>query len=92
MFKTGFKALLNGTATRTPQKESVATSHKKSDLKHIMTIQPDLPTLIKLRALTTNRVQEAVYFEQDEKRYAVQVKITELRTKERERMRKEMTR
>ena len=79
VFKKGFQMLIDGTATRIHQEEQWATSHKKSDLKIIQEIDPDDPLLIKLKALTTNHIEEAEYFEKNGKRYAVQVKIEELK-------------
>ena len=59
------------------------TSHVKKDLASIQEINLDEPILQKqlinkLRALTTNNVQEAAYFVHDSKKYAVQVTIIEL--------------
>ncbi len=68
------------THTRTPQKLVAGTSHKKRDLPLVARIDLDEPTtagalIDRLRALTTNNIGEAAWFERDGRRYRVQVLI-----------------
>lgn len=63
-----------------PQSEEQATTHKRSDLESIREIYLDeeimVETLLrKLRALTTNRIDEAAYFVDDGTRYRIQVNV-----------------
>lgn len=63
-----------------PQSEQEATSHTKSDLENVQEIELDETItagalLRKLRALTTNDVEEAAYYEVDGETYHVQVNV-----------------
>ena len=68
--------------SRTPQKEE-GTSHKKSDLFNVnkvdLTEKVEVGHFIdKLRAFTTNNIEEAVFFEKNAQKYAVQIHITKV--------------
>ena len=83
VFKEAFPALLDRSYTRTSQKKMKGSIHKKEDLLSAdfrkLNLDQEIITgsLIRnLRALTTNQVEESVYFEDDGKRYYLQVKIT----------------
>lgn len=80
VFMRGFMNLMNGTAGRLSQScYAKRTDHKKSDLADIQPLSTgEQETISLLRALTTNDITEAAYFEQDGRRYAVQVHIEEL--------------
>ena len=67
--------------TRSPQ-IGAGTSHRKKDLPSVACIELDEPTtagalIDRLRALTTNNIGEAAWFEKDGRRYRVQVLIQE---------------
>ena len=79
LFKDSFTNLLTLKPTRTKQVKE-GTSYNKKDLAKVQEI--DLNEKIfasdlidKLRALTTNNIDEAAYFIVDEKKYRVQVNI-----------------
>ena len=79
LFKDSFTNLLTLKPTRTKQVKE-GTSYNKKDLAKVQEI--DLNEKIfasdlidKLRALTTNNIEEAAYFIVDEKKYRVQVNI-----------------
>lgn len=64
----------------TSQSEANATSHTKDDLAGIQEIDLDESVragslLRKLRALTTNTLEEAAYYEVDDERYRVRVNV-----------------
>jgi methionyl-tRNA formyltransferase len=68
---------------RLPQKVADGTTHKRSDLFEERIQKLDLnamnsvgEVLLRLRALTTNNLQEAAYYEVQDARYRVQVIIT----------------
>lgn len=82
VFKEALPMLKKGSPPRTAQ-SNAGTSHRKEELyrPEVQRIELDdevrtRDLLRKLRALTTNRVDEAAYFEVDGVRYRVQVKIT----------------
>lgn len=79
LFKESFANLLTLKPNRTKQIEN-GTSYNKRDLAKVQKIDLDdkiFPTELidKLRALTTNNIDEAAYFIIDEKKYRVQVNI-----------------
>ncbi|HXW04267.1 MAG TPA: formyltransferase family protein [Vicinamibacterales bacterium] len=83
VFRAGWRQLVEGRVRRVPQAGDVATTHRRRDLfdPALQRIDLDAPTqaaelLRRLRALTTNRLDEAAYFERDGRRYRVQVSIT----------------
>lgn len=83
-FKEAWPSIEQGDYTRQRQDPEAGTIHKRSDLysPEIQEIDLDEPLeprllLKQLRALTTDRVDEAAYFTINGKRYRVQVKITE---------------
>ncbi len=62
---------------------NTGTSHSKKDIKDIqrLVLSENLNTSVlldRLRALTTNNIQEATYFEINNKKYAVQLHIEEI--------------
>lgn len=80
VFKEAWDMIVNGTYKRKAQHLERGTLHKKDDIAAIQKI--DLGEKInagdlirKLRALTTNKVDEAAYFEMNGKKYRLQVKI-----------------
>ena len=82
VFKEAWPMLASGQYKRRPQGDG-GTAHKKADLKTRQALdlsvqRPVGEVLDQLRALTTNRVAEAAYFEKDGRRYAVQVNIQPL--------------
>ena len=82
IFKDAFNELKTLNPSRIPQKTE-GTSHKKSDLFKVNKV--DLSEKVetgafidKLRAFTTNNIEEAVFFEKNSQKYAVQVQITKV--------------
>jgi len=83
LFKRTWPLLASGNPPRSPQSPGAGTRHDRSELSknEIRRIDPEesVPagvTIRTLRALTTNDVDEAAYFELDGRRYRVQVMIT----------------
>ena len=79
LFKDSFTNLLTLKPTRTKQVKE-GTSYSKKDLAKVQEIDLSeeifaLDLIDKLRALTTNNIDEAAYFIVDEKKYRVQVDI-----------------
>ncbi len=84
VFKEAWQDLASGSYRRLPQDPAEGTAHTRRDLfaEHIQRIDVDESVragdlMRRLRALTTNRVEEAAYYEVDGKRYRVQVLIHE---------------
>lgn len=84
VFREAWPAIASGTLSRTPQPFETGTSHSRADLFRDEVQRIDLDRevsaadlLRRLRGLTTNRVDEAAYFEADGKRYRVQLLIRE---------------
>lgn len=80
VFVEAFDDLLTLTPNRTKQ-TTAGTLHKKSDLSKISEIelgkQYTASDLInKMRALTTNNIQEAAYFVENDEKYLLQIIIT----------------
>ena len=72
--------LVSGEYVPTPQDHSEMTSHKKSDIAGIQEIDLNKTYLAreiidKLRALTTNKTEEAAYIVVGDKKYRIQVHI-----------------
>lgn len=85
VFKEAWPQLLCGQVTRTRQDQSIGTFHKRQDLfkSKVQKIDLDKPAtardlITRLRALSTNRIDEAAYFEMDGERYRVQVMISRI--------------
>jgi methionyl-tRNA formyltransferase len=83
VFRQAWPQLLSGTPTRTPQDRRVGTFHRRKDLfqPEIQQIDLDAPTtarelINRWRALTTDRLDEAAYFEVDGRRHRIQIAIT----------------
>ena len=88
VFKDAWQPLAHGISNRIPQGLSVGTVHKKNDLFHDKIQKIDLNSFLKaenlirqLRALTTNDLNEAAYYNVGKKRYRIQIKITEEKTR-----------
>lgn len=84
VFEEAWPEILSGTYTRTPQDQATGTTHRRKDLSapDVQRIELDAEVKVghllkKLRALTTNRISEAAYFETEGKRYRIQVVIHE---------------
>lgn len=82
LFFDNFDNLLTLNPTRQPQTE-IGTTHHKKDLEQIQPINVEekvypLDLINKLRALTTNNLNEAAYVMMDGKKFAIQVNIVEL--------------
>ncbi len=83
-FKEAWPSIADGTYVRQIQNPAEGTQHTKNELfdKAIQEIQLEEEMTVgqmlrRLRALTTNQIGEAAYFEVDGKRYRVQVHIQE---------------
>jgi methionyl-tRNA formyltransferase len=84
VFVETWPKIVAGTYSRMPQKSAEGTFHERSDLLQPATQKIDLEEttkagklIRKLRALTTNQVDEAAYFEVNGKRFRLQVSIHE---------------
>ena len=82
-FRTAWPLLASGSPPRQTQSPDEGSNHKRADLAsdsiRRLDLEASVPvreTLRTLRALTTNDVEEAAYFEVDGRRYRVQVTIT----------------
>lgn len=87
VFCDAWPLLVAGIPNTIPQIPGQGTVHRRQELLTAGTARIDLhePTtgamlIDRLRALTTNRVDEAAWFERDGRRFRIQVKITEDRT------------
>ncbi len=83
VFRAAWPQIQCGEPTRIPQNPNAGTLHKRQDLlqPQIQEIDLDRPTtarelLARLRALTTDRVDEAAYFRTHGTRHRIQVEIT----------------
>jgi methionyl-tRNA formyltransferase len=83
VFVEGWRRLSQGRVSTTAQPEQHATVHRRRDLFEASVQRIELDHVVRasdllrrLRALTTNRVDEAAYFEEGDRRYRVQVTIT----------------
>lgn len=83
-FKEAWPRIANGTYKLQSQENMVGTEHKRSDLLTPEVQELDFNEMIyigdllrRLRALTTSQISEAAYFEENGRRYRVQVSITE---------------
>ncbi|MFH1640323.1 MAG: formyltransferase family protein [Chloroflexota bacterium] len=82
VFKEAWPSLVSGSYHRQPQTSQEGTDHKKEDIKSIQPVDLNMKVVTgdfirRLRALTTNDVKEAAFFEYDGKKYYLQIKITE---------------
>ena len=82
MFKEAWPMLLNRSYKRNPQNPAQGTLHKKSDLSQESISNIDMKKsylaedlIRRLRALTTNNINEAAYYHQNGKKYRIQVII-----------------
>jgi len=83
VFKEGWRQIRDGSATGTPQTDRQATAHRRQSLFDPAVQRLELNAVVRtrdllrqLRALTTNRLDEAAYFETGAQKYRVQVTIT----------------
>lgn len=84
VFQEAWGSLANKTFIRQKQQSDAGTEHNRKDLftEEVQKLDLDAQVntgdlLLRLRGLTTNRVDEAAYYEADGKRYRVQVIIHE---------------
>lgn len=84
VFREGWQTIERGTYRCEAQDPKAGTTHKRDDLLTPEIQLIDLDEIVdagsflrRLRALTTNRVDEAAYFVKDGKRYRVQITIHE---------------
>lgn len=89
VFKEAWPQLMANSYRRRPQVPNQATAHKRQDLLTPKVQQIDLEETVKagellcrLRALTTNNIREASFYEVKGKRFRVQVHICEERKSE----------
>jgi methionyl-tRNA formyltransferase len=80
VFKEAWPSIADGTFTRKPQDLSAGTFHRKEDIKTIQRLDLDEVSkaedvIRRLRALTTNDIEEAAYFEVNGIRRRVQIKF-----------------
>lgn len=83
-FKEAWPLIVTETYERRPQDIPVGTQHQRKELLrndiqrlYLDEAVPVAVLLQRLRALTTNKIEEAAFFEVDGKRYRVQVRIQE---------------
>ncbi|MEA2461334.1 MAG: dTDP-4-amino-4,6-dideoxyglucose formyltransferase, partial [Actinomycetota bacterium] len=84
VFAAAWPLLVSKDPPRRPQDAGVATAHRPADLTDSGIQKIDLSQettaedlVRRLRAMTTNNVEEAAYFEVDGKKYRLQLHITE---------------
>ena len=84
VFKEAWPRLMDGTYERTPQKDEAGSSHSRRDLDtpqvQRLDLEADVVTgdlLRRIRALTTNHIDEAAYYEIDSTRYRIRLDVTE---------------
>ena len=82
VFREAWPSLLSGSPPRSPQRPTRGTFHKKTDLfsPEVQELNLDGRVRVRdlinrLRALTTNCIEEAAYFTLAGKRYRVQIRI-----------------
>ena len=83
LFEEAWPLLASGDPPRRPQSPDDGTNHNRADLSAASIQRLDLEKSVAvkdlfrtLRALTTNDLREAAYFENDGRRYRVQITIT----------------
>ncbi len=88
VFKTCWPGLRTETFARTKQPHSSSEAHRKQDLFQDSVQRIDLDKLMpagdlirQIRALSTNNIKEAAYFESNGRKYRMQIKIEEEVTK-----------
>ncbi len=84
VFREAWPQIASGRHERRPQPAGKGSMHKRGDLLHPSVQELRLSEegsveqlLRRLRALTTSRIDEACYYEQDGRRFRVQVRVTE---------------
>ncbi|GAA0512380.1 Methionyl-tRNA formyltransferase [Halorubrum aquaticum] len=80
LFKQSWPDLAEFNYTTSPQSETEATTHTRDELKKIqkLNLEQSVKTeelIKKIRALTTNKIEEAAYYEKENKKYYIQVDI-----------------
>lgn len=88
VFREAWPLLVSGQYKATPQAIVRGTTHRRADLLAANVQRIDLDQRVtagdllrRIRALTTDRVGEAAYYEVDGRRYRVQVVVTEEQTR-----------
>lgn len=83
VFREAWPRIQSGAPARIPQNPDAGTLHKRQDLlqPQVQEIELDRPTtarelLARLRALTTDRLDEAAYFRTNGTRHRIQIDIT----------------
>ena len=78
-FKEAWPAIRDRSYERIVQSSDAGTTHKREDLfcDEVQRLELPRETLRKLRGLTTNDISESAYFEEDGRRYRIQVQIEE---------------
>jgi methionyl-tRNA formyltransferase len=79
LFRDALPLIRNGELPKKPQSAG-STTHQRADLASVQSLDDWVPSsarevLDRLRALTTNRIEEAAFFTERGKRYRVQVTI-----------------
>ena len=79
-FKEAWPLIVSKNYIRTQQLKEDGTTHKKKDIETLQRIDLDAKVnaeklIRRLRALTTDRIEEAAYFEVNGKKYRVQIRI-----------------
>ncbi len=82
LFKESWEDLVNFEYNKIPQDLHKGTRHTKEDIKKIQKVELEEKIEVKefikkLRALTTNKLSEAAYFQQGEDKYRIQINIEE---------------
>jgi methionyl-tRNA formyltransferase len=81
VFKEAWPTIIDGSYNRKPQVSSQGTSHRKKDIEKIQRTDlkevADAEKVLRLlRALTTNNIEEAAYFEVNGVKHRVRIKIS----------------
>lgn len=82
VFKKAWPKIVLGKYERKKQSLKRGTLHRKNDLALIQEIDLNKKKIVedllnKLRALSTNKIEEAAYFQKNDKKYYIQLKITQ---------------
>lgn len=80
LFKESIPFIIKGNLPRITQNNELSTFHKKKDLQKIREInlnEENIKLINKLKALTTNNINEAAYFIVNNKKYLININIFE---------------
>jgi len=80
VFHESWPMLVNGSYRRIPQSVAAGSAHRKADLAGVQRLDLDASCrprdlIARLAALTTDRLDEACYFEEDGRKYRIQIRI-----------------